>query len=296
MFAATLAMVLFAVSSVSAKRSVGYLGSTHASLFRIVLATLVLGLWAHTFGAGFSGPSLGWFVISGLIGFGLCDTALFLALPRLGAQLTSLMVQCLAAPIAAFTEWVWLGTRLSPSQLAAGTLILAGVALALMPSRTEGPVPRPGWIGYALGIVAAAGQAVGAVLSRHGQVLATEAGQPIDGLSVAYQRIFAGLVFTLVWWFWARRNRIGTPPTGPLLVRAAVPWILLNAFSGPSFGVAAYQWALQLQPTGIVVAISALTPLAVIPLAWWIEGERPTRRSIGGGLLAVSGAVWLALH
>ncbi len=120
---------------------------------------------------------------------------------------------------------------------------------------------------FGLGIVAAAGQAVGAVLSRHGQILAAEAGQPIDGLSVAYQRIFAGLVFTLVWWFWARRNRIGTPPTGPLLVRAAVPWILLNAFSGPSFGVAAYQWALQLQPTGIVVAISALTPLAVIPLS-----------------------------
>jgi drug/metabolite transporter (DMT)-like permease len=121
------------------------------------------------------------------------------------------------------------------------------------------------------------------------------AGFPIDGMTVAYQRILAGLAFTGLWWFWARRNRVGVAPEGPLPVLQAVPWILLNALSGPSLGVAAYQWALQYQPTGIVVAIAALTPLAVIPLAWWIDRERPTRRSVAGGLLAVGGAVWLAL-
>jgi len=296
MFAAALATFLFALSSVAAKRSVNLLGSTHANLVRIALATVILGAWAHSFGAGLSGPSLGWFVVSGLIGFGLCDTAIFLALPRLGAQLTSLMVQCLAAPIAALTEWAWLGTRLSLGQLAAGALILAGVAVALLPRAKSAGAIRPGWPGFALGIVAAAGQAVGAVLSRHGQMLAQEADQPLDGLSVAYQRILAGLAFTVIWWFWARRNRVGVPPEGPLAVRRALPWILLNALSGPSLGVAAYQWALQIQPTGIVVAIAALTPLAVIPLAWWIDGERPTRRSLAGGILAVGGAVWLALH
>jgi drug/metabolite transporter (DMT)-like permease len=297
MFAASLAMLLFAVSSVSAKRSVLLIGSTHANFVRILLATVVLGIWAHGFGAGVGGPALGWFILSGLIGFGICDTAIFLALPRLGAQLTSLMVQCLAAPIAAGVEWAWLGTRLTPSEMVAGMLILGGVAVALVPVR--GPARRgglhPGWPGYLLGGVAAAGQAVGAVLSRHGQLLSESAGFPMDGLSVAYQRILAGLAFTGLWWFWARRNRVGVAPEGPLPVRRATPWILVNAFSGPSLGVAAYQWALQHQPTGIVVAIAALTPLAVIPLAWWIDREVPTRRSLAGGLLAVGGAVWLAL-
>jgi drug/metabolite transporter (DMT)-like permease len=39
----------------------------------------------------------------------------------------------------------------------------------------------------------------------------------------------------------------------------------------------------------------AITPLVLIPFARHFEGERPTRRSLLGGLLAVLGAVALAL-
>lgn len=296
MFAACLATLLFALSSVSAKRSVNLVGSATANLARMTLATLVLGLLAHSLGIGLRGPSFGWFVVSGIIGYGICDTAIFLALPRLGAQLTSLMVQCLAAPVAALTEWLWLGTRLGPGQLAAGAAILAGVAVALSPGRGRSATASAGWFGLTLGVIAAVGQAWGAVLSRHGQILAREAGQPIDGLSVAYQRILAGLVFTVIWWLASRGTGRAAAPEGGIPWRRASPWIFVNALSGPSLGVAAYQWALQLQPTGIVMAITALTPLAVIPLAWWIDGEHPSRRSVAGGCLAVAAAVWLALH
>ena len=296
MFAASLATVLFALSSVAAKRSVTLLGPATANLIRISLATLILGLLAHTLGVGLGGPSFGWFLVSGIIGFGICDTAIFLALPRLGAQLTSLMVQCLAAPVAALTEWLWLGTRLGQGQLLAGAVILAGVAVALFPGRQRSPAAHAGWLGLALGSIAAVGQAWGAVLSRHGQLLARDSGHPVDGLSVAYQRILAGLVFTFLWWLWARASGRTGAPAGPVPWRRASPWIVVNALSGPSLGVAAYQWALQVQPTGVVMAIAALTPLAVIPLAWGIDGERPTRRSLSGGLIAVTGAVWLALH
>ncbi|MBX3732786.1 MAG: DMT family transporter [Verrucomicrobiae bacterium] len=295
-FAAALAAVLFALSSVAAKRSVSLLGPATANLLRMLLATVVLGLLAHGFGVGLGGPSFGWFLVSGIIGFGICDTALFLALPRLGAQLTTLMVQCLAAPIAALTEWLWLGTRLTAGQLTAGGVILAGVVLALFPGKGRSPAAHAGWLGLALGGIAAAGQAWGAVLSRHGQLLARDAGHPVDGLSVAYQRILAGLVFTVAWWLWARHaGRVG-PADGVPKWRPAVPWIAVNALSGPSLGVAAYQWALQWQPTGVVMAITALTPLAVIPLAWALDGERPGIRSVAGGLVGVGGAVWLALH
>jgi len=201
MFAAGLATFLFALSSVAAKRSVTFLGPATANLVRMSLATVVLALLAHGFGVGLSGPSFGWFVASGIIGFGICDTAIFLALPRLGAQLTSLLVQCLAAPIAAVTEWLWLGTRLTPGQWISGTVILSGVALALAPGRGPSPAANAGSLGLALGVLAAAGQAWGAILSRHGQLLARDAGHPMDGISVAYQRILAGLAFTVAWWF-----------------------------------------------------------------------------------------------
>jgi drug/metabolite transporter (DMT)-like permease len=298
MIPATLAMLLFAFSSVAAKRSVNLLGSSTASLLRIVLAAGLLAVYAHGWGAGLRGPSLGWFVVSGFIGFGICDTAIFLALPRLGAQLTSLLVHCLGAPIAALTEWLWLDTQLGAAELTAGTLILTGVAMALFPGRKSATTakPSPGSLALLLGVIAAAGQAGGAVLSRHGQLLAHAAGQSIDGLSVAYQRILAGVAFTFLWWLWQRGSGMAKPPDGTAPnFRRAWPWVILNALSGPSLGVACYQWALLERPTGIVVAIAALTPLAVVPLAWWLDGERPTVRSLSGGVLAVLGAVGLGL-
>jgi drug/metabolite transporter (DMT)-like permease len=305
---AVLAMGLFATSSVAARRSIQCIGPNNASFIRILLATSFLGVYAHSFGAGFSGPALGWFLASGFIGFGICDTALFLALPRLGAQLTSLIVQCVSVPIGLLTEWLWLGTTLRPFQLAAIGVILTGVVIALRPApatamagsvRTAGTglgQSRDGQgVALMLGVVAAAGQAWGAVLSRHGTQLSVAAGHPVDGLSVAYQRIWAGVLFTALWWFWQRRFRGAGSHDAPLHWRPAVPWILLNALSGPTLGVACYQWALARQPTGIVMAVTALTPLAVIPLSRWITGERPTRASLVGGMIGIAGVVWLAL-
>lgn len=305
MLPALLAMGLFAASSVAARQSIHHLGSNNASLVRILIATLLLGIYAHGWGAGFHGPALIWFLTSGLIGFGICDTAIFLALPRLGAQLTSLMVQCLSVPISLLTEWLWLGTELTRSQLAAIGLVLIGVVIALWPRRSEAAapsgtptrpsLPSPGAGALALGVVAAAGQAWGAVLSRHGTQLSRAAGHPVDGLSVAYQRIWAGVFFIALWWLWQRRRQgAGTTGVHPDW-RAAWPWVLANALTGPSLGVACYQWALATQPTGIVMAVAALTPLAVIPLSWLLNGERPTPASVGGGMVGIAGVIWLAL-
>ncbi len=299
MIPAALATLLFALSSVAARRSIHHLGSSTASLVRILLAATVLGIYAHGWGAGLGGIALPWFIVSGLIGFGICDTALFLALPMLGAQLASLMVQCLAAPIAALTEWLWLGTRIDSENLQAGGLILAGVAIALLPQRGRSVHPPLTPNAILLGVVAAAGQGIGAVLSRHGQLLARDSGHPVDGLSVAYQRILAGVAFTIGWWLWQRARTpvpVGGPAGTSLPWRRAWPWVILNGLSGPCLGVACYQWAFQTHPTGIVMSITALTPLVVIPISWAVEGIKPSPRSVVGGCIAVAGAIWLALH
>ena len=76
--------------------------------------------------------------------------------------------------------------------------------------------------------------------------------------------------------------------------RRAWPWVLLNGLAGPALGVACYQWALKIYPTGIVLPIVAITPLVIIPFSRYLEGERPTVRSLVGGLIGVAGAVALA--
>jgi drug/metabolite transporter (DMT)-like permease len=67
--------------------------------------------------------------------------------------------------------------------------------------------------------------------------------------------------------------------------------VLINSIAGPALGVGCFQWALATRGTGVVLPIVALTPLVIIPFSMWFEKERPTRRSLLGGLIAVSGAV-----
>ena len=72
-------------------------------------------------------------------------------------------------------------------------------------------------------------------------------------------------------------------------------WILANALCGPVIGVSCYQWALATTPSGLVLPIVATTPLVIIPFSYLLERERPSRRSLAGGAIAVAGAVALTL-
>jgi len=84
-------------------------------------------------------------------------------------------------------------------------------------------------------------------------------------------------------------------PKAPRPWSQAWPWVIVNSLAGPAIGVACYQWALSIAPTGVVLAIVATTPLAVIPFTYVLEGERPSILSLVGGLIAVLGAMALTL-
>jgi drug/metabolite transporter (DMT)-like permease len=75
--------------------------------------------------------------------------------------------------------------------------------------------------------------------------------------------------------------------------RKAWPWVFANGLFGMTVGVSCVQWALQRTPTGIVQSVLSITPLAVIPLARVTEGERPSRDSWLGGVIAVAGTIAL---
>ena len=291
MFASFLTTILFSLSVIFASRSAKLLGGTRANLSRIVLATGFLAVWAHGFGAGLDGPALPWFFLGGCVGFGLGDMALFAALPRIGPRLAILITQCLAAPLAAVVEWAWLGTTLTAAELWCAVVILAGVAVALAPDRGVKTGRRVFWIGVLAGAGSALGQGLGAVISRKAIEVSTLAHFPIDGGSAAYQRIVGGLLVTLIAFPFLRGRKMEAAPQW----RAAAPWTVANALVGPAIGVGCFQWALATTPSGVVLPIVATSPVVTIVLAWFIDGTRPTRRAVAGGLIAVAGAVALKL-
>ena len=311
MLAAFLTTILFSISAVCGNRTAKLLGGTEANFWRLCIATVVLAVFSHVWGGGVSGSAFLIFVVSGCIGFGVGDMALFQALPRLGSRLSVMMTLCLSSPIAALLEWVWLRTELSLAEILCGMLILAGVGLALAPGK--GAVPEQGTlsIGAAFGLLAAICQALGAVMSRKAFAVAAAMGENIDGVTAAYQRILGGVGIGVVFLLLVKRREIGmvlgletdgAAVTGSDRRRrwkAAAGWLLANGLAGPALGVSCYQWALKTTPTGIVLPIVAITPLVIIPFSYHLEGERPTARSLVGGGLAVAGAAalaWLSGH
>lgn len=290
MLAAFLTAGLWTIAAVSATRGSRLVGSVPFNLVRLLSALLLLAIWGHAFGGGLSGPWVLWFVLSGVIGFGLGDMAGYTALKRMGSRLSMLIVHCLAMPSGALIEWLWLGTTLTPVELSLGALILCGVAVAsVMPRELSIPARDLG-IGIATSTLAAVAQAVGAVTSRKAYALAESASVDVDAGTATYQRTIGGvavlLVGALLLWRGTKQQKRDWN---------SVPrWVLIHTLSGPVIGVACFQWALSTTPAGVVLPVLATIPLLVIPLAYVLEGERPTRRAIVGGLVAVGAAGLLA--
>ncbi len=299
---AFLTTVLFSISAVTGTRTAKLLGGTEANFWRLLFATLLLGTYSHLWGVGLAGTAFPVFLLSGCIGFG-GDVALFQTLPRLGSRLSILLVQCLAAPVAAVTEWLWLGTTLTTLQIFGGATILVGVAIALAPGEHLKLSPRQFVPGVFFGVLAALGQGGGAVISRKANAIAQLAGEHLDGINAAYQRIIGGVIvaglFLLAVKVHAIKQTKGDdslpPSTRGERWRRAWPWVLLNGLVGPALGVSCFQSALMSTSTGIVLPIVAITPLVIIPFAHQMEGERPSARSVLGGVVAVVGAVILAV-
>lgn len=306
MLPAFITTVLFAISAVTANRAAKILGGIQANFWRITLATLMLAAWAHSFGSGLSGDGFLIFLLSGAVGFGIGDVALYQALPRIGSRLSIMLVHCLAAPFAAVSEWLWMGTTLTSMQILSSVTILAGVSLALAPGKHLDLTMRTLVIGILFGILAAFGQGFGAVLSRKAYEVTAAAGQSIDGMTAAYQRILAGWIVAALFMLGQKQRTRWIVTSWMAEPAAATPvpktqWnqvrhlIVINALAGPTLGVSCYQWALATTPTGIVLPIVATTPLAVIPFARVMEGEHPSVRSLAGGVIAVIGAIALTV-
>lgn len=282
-------LLFFAVTPVFARRAAVLLGSLRANFWRLLVATALLGVWAHLAGRGTGGAAFGWFFVGGIVGFGIGGVAMFQSLPRLGSNLSTLIVQCGSAVIAAGVEWQWLGTRLSAAQLACVALTLTGIAIGLLPRSLPRVSPTEWAAGLAWAVLSAAGQGVGAVISRKAFATAAAYGEMVDPGTAAYQRALGGLLIAAAVVLIFVRRAPAAKPAAP----AAWPWVTANALTGPVLGVACFQWALRSTPAGIVQPIVAAAPLLTIPFAAWLEGSRPQATYYLGAALAVAGVAGL---
>jgi drug/metabolite transporter (DMT)-like permease len=298
MINAVVATLLFAVSATCANRSARLVGGVEANFWRLVLATLFLALWAFTLGSGIRGQAFSMFFISGMVGIGVGDFGLFQSFPRLGARLTMLLTLCLTTPMAVLMEWIWMGHRLDSAEMGCVAMILFGVVITLWPD-SRLPLPREHVVaGTLFALLSAFGGALGAVMSRRAYEICQIHDESIDGPTAAFQRVLGGMLVTAIVFWGLRLSRRWRPRGIPHVAdkwRRLVPWVTLNALAGLTIGVSFMQRALETTHAGIVMAIIATTPIAVIPLARVVDAERITLQALVGSLVAVAGAGGLGL-
>ncbi len=223
-------------------------------------------------------------LLSGVIGIGIGDTAYFAALNSLGAR-RALVLESLSPPLGAFLALIFLQEQLAPLAWLGIGLTIAGVTWVVLERspHPNGTLTHPPLRGIIAGLVAAAGQAIGAVLSR-----AALAGTDIDPLWSTLIRLLAGILMLLIW-FSAQKQPI--QKLAPLRSRRLWGIVILAAFASTYLGIWFQQIALKYAPTGIAQSLSATSPLFVIPFAI-ASGEKVSLRAIFGAAIALAG-VWL---
>jgi drug/metabolite transporter (DMT)-like permease len=282
--AALAAAFLWAVATVIFGRLGKYLPPLVLNLAKgaiailLLLATLLL---LQRSPVGLGPLPLGLLMASGMIGIGLGDTAYFTAINHLGPR-RALLLETLAPPLAALLALIFLGEVLSARAwigIALTVLGVVGVISERVP-QPAGVALQPTTRGIVYGVLAALGQATGAVMSR--AVLADTA---VDPLWSTLLRLGGGLVIILGILRW--RGPV-MEQVAPLRSARIFGVVALVAFLGTYLAIYLQQTALKYAATGVAQALTSTSPLFVLPLAAAL-GDRVSPRAIGGVLLALVG-------
>ena len=231
-----------------------------------------------------------WLALSGIIGLALGDAFLFQAFVWIGPRLSMLMMS-LAPVIAVLMSWALLGEILTSSQLFGIFLTISGVAWVVMDRRgRQGSIPitnRNYFLGILFGLGAAFGQAAGLVTAKFGLV------GNFPALSGTLIRMVAAalVIWMLTLLQGQAKHTFATLSSQP----RSLAYITAGAFFGPTLGVTLSLVAIQLIPVGIASTLTSLPPVLLIPVSYFVFGERIGWQAVLGTLVAIAGVAVLFL-
>lgn len=272
-----------AMLSVSPSR---HLGAVAFTRWRMVLVALML--WAAVLAGGLwralTPEVIGLMAASGLIGIFIGDSALFAAMNRLGPRRTGVLFATHALWSAVLGMAVF-GERMNAQALGGALLTVSGVMVAVVAGRRreeshawEVDHGSVGW-GIALGLVAALGQSVGALIAKP----AMSAG--LDPVLASAVRVgVAALAHAVVRGLDVPVARAAQPLTVRVLAQTA-----LNGFIGMGVGMSLLLWALRDGDVSTVGVLSSVTPVLVLPLLWLHVRRPPAWGAWVGAIMTVAG-------
>lgn len=222
-------------------------------------------------------------ILSGVVGIGLGDTALFAALKRMGEQNTLLIAETLAPVVVVSLGFLLLAESLTWIQFAGILLVLFATDLAIGWRKQN----QLDWWAVGFAVVAALCQATGALISRF-FLTTTDLGV----LESAVWRLLGGLGFALLGLVWMRARK--QPIRYQTLTVRQWTKLLMAILLGTVIGVFMLQWSLALLPAGLAQTLLATSPLFAIVIAY-LNKENVTRKQVVAVAIGLAGVALISL-
>ncbi len=291
-FAALFTSLCFSISAViltQASRQIGALNTNRARLIIALsyLAVINLVLFSRPLPIDAGLDRWAWLGLSGVIGLALGDQFLFRAYALIGPRL-SMLLMSLAPAISAVAAWLIFGETLRPGQIAGMAVTLIGIAWVVA-ARPANGTARQGMplSGIVFGLTAAAGQGLGLVLARPGM---RGDFSPFAGNAIRMSAAAVAL------WLVTFAQRQAAPTLQALRDhRSALRLLMLGGLFGPVLGVSASLLAIQHTAIGVASTLTALPPVFLLPIGYFVYKERFGWQTVIGTLVALSGVGLLFL-
>ena len=229
-----------------------------------------------------------WLGVSGIVGLVLGDIFLFYAYAHIGARMTMLMLS-LAPVMAALVAWLFLGETLAWLEVLGISITIGGIAWVVLErnGRANGVSGQNYGRGILLGLGAAVGQALGLVLSKKGLVGGFP---PISG-NLIRMVTAAATMWLLTFVQGQAKTTLQSLASAP----RSLSFIFGGMIFGPFLGVSLTLYAIQTTDVGIASTLTALPPVFLLPIGYFVFKERFGFGAVIGTLLAIAGVALLFL-
>jgi drug/metabolite transporter (DMT)-like permease len=296
--AAIMTSLFFSFSSTFFTFATRKFGSMVVNRLRLVMAAILL-IMIHRLLFGSSLPlNAGadrwfWLGLSGITGLVLGDVFLFQAYKQIGPHLTMLMMS-LAPAIAALVAWLFLKETLKPVEIAGIMLTIGGIAWVVMDRNggikngSNGVYSKLYLSGILFGLAAAAGQAIGLVLSKRGMV---------GNFSAISANLIRMVIAAITIWVITLFQGQAKPTLEQISRHGNSVWfIVAGMIAGPILGVSFSLYAVQNANVGIASTLMALPPIFLLPISYLVFKEHIGLPAISGTILALTGVAILFLN
>jgi drug/metabolite transporter (DMT)-like permease len=281
----SLTAVIFTISGQKVGSEVTNRARVLIALGYLLIINLILFSSPLPFNAG-QGPWF-WLTLSGIFGLALGDAFLFRSYMLIGPRLGMLLMS-LAPIIGAVMAWLMFGEKLTYWQMAGIVVTLAGIGWVIFTHNSGEEIQVKAPVkGIIFGVLAAAGQAIGLVLSKMGMPAGFS---PFAGNAI---RMLAAVA--ILWAMTLLQGKARATVTSMRENPGAMWIIALGALIGPVLGVTASLFAVQHAAIGVASTLMALPPIFLLPIGYFFFKERFGWQAVAGTVVAMLGVALLFL-